>query len=353
MTTRLWFRFALAAACTLCLVAARADDPKLPPPQKDTLQAVLDRIKQHAAGEAWKQPGFKDDEIEKWLDKLVGSIAKAADIADLTLPVRLQKVSNAPPLRPGSLRGSLVIGKDIAFKDFDISDSIILADGNAVVGVVRNCVVVARGVITIDVASSNSVVVAGIGVQCARDGGQREVGSVLVSRGWVQTSDRATGTVLAAHEGIETSGTSGAIFVNAPVPQPPVVAGGRGFGGGRVGFGQPQHDGSKSVRVPDLPLEALPVHPLAAKLKLQGVLHTVVKAEAGRLTARSRTGALPTALLMQYEGRQYIADLHQPITDEAGVPASALAGWRPIAINKRYVVFSRSDADMVLRWEGK
>src|SRR5262245_64288179 len=110
----------IAAILALFSCTALADDPKLPPPQKDTLQAVLDRIRQHAAGDSWKQPGFKDDAIEAWLDKLLGSIAKATDVADLKLPVRLKDVGHVVPIQPNPITGSLIIGKDVDLKNVTI-----------------------------------------------------------------------------------------------------------------------------------------------------------------------------------------------------------------------------------------
>src|SRR5947208_2661940 len=114
--------------------ATRAEIPRIDLKQ-DTLQAVLDRIHDHAANDAWKQGGFKDDAIEKWLERLVGSVAKAAEFPELKLPVRLTDVKPPPPENPAgkprgrSLSGALIVAKDADLKTAMLRDSVILADG--------------------------------------------------------------------------------------------------------------------------------------------------------------------------------------------------------------------------------
>ena len=91
---------ALATVFTMPVVI-RAEIPREPPPgHENTLQAVLDRIHEHAKDEAWRQGGWQDEKIEKWLDKLVGAIAKGADLPDLKLPVRQAELQPADPALP-------------------------------------------------------------------------------------------------------------------------------------------------------------------------------------------------------------------------------------------------------------
>src|SRR5262249_9118363 len=141
----------------------RADDPKLAPPQKDTLQAVLDRIKQHAAGDAWKQSGFKDDAIEAWLDKLVGSIAKAADFPELKAPVRIKEVEPFGSNQKDKYNFSqaLIVGRDIDLHMTNLTRCIVLSDGNVEVHSATDSIIVARGVISISDFSAGSVIAAG------------------------------------------------------------------------------------------------------------------------------------------------------------------------------------------------
>lgn len=343
------------AILSLLLAAAQADEPRNLSPQKDTLQAVLDRIKQHAAGEAWKQPGFKDDAIEAWLDKLLGLIAIATEINDLKLPVRLADVQVVQPDRTGTFRGHLSVSQDFKQPSMVLRDSIVLADGNATIGHVENSIVVARGIITIESASHNSILVAGIGFKGGEmDGnGRGSPGSVVITRGWAELANRAQGTIVAANAGVlppsnlALGRATNVIYINTPVPPPGLGA--RGFGGA------PRDDGNKSVRVRNLPLEELPVHPLEAKFKVLGVLHTVVKEtdRRGAFIGAAYTGPQPTSLVFTYEGRRYMADLDQPVADESGQPLAALAGYRLARIAVPYAVFSKPDADLVLRLDGK
>src|SRR5262245_30389994 len=96
--------------------AAAAGDIERDPPPGESLQLVLDRIRTHAAGEAWKENGWTDAAIEGWIDKLLKQLSSATG-KDFKPPVRLKDVK--PPdanvlANPGGdavLRGALRIGK--------------------------------------------------------------------------------------------------------------------------------------------------------------------------------------------------------------------------------------------------
>jgi hypothetical protein len=340
MSRRYLWSIALAVfAFAWPALAARADDPKLSPPKKDTLDAVLQRIREHAAGEAWKQPGFQDDEIEKWLDKLIGSIAKASEINDLKLPVRLTGVRPRERLQPRAggtsmLWDSLAVCHDADWKDTSVQRSIILASGDVDVDVVRDSVIVAGGVITIHGSSEGSVFVAGTMVILGEyDGsaGRDERGSVVVSRGWADLGERAHGTIVAAQKGISAVSTEGAVIVNGPLPA--------------TQRGAAIDIRGRSVRVADLPLESHVIHPLSTKIKVTGVMHGPVKTSASQ---GGRVTVAPAAAIIQLDGRRYVADLGQPILDEAGKPVAALADWKLHAITTSQAVFSKPDAGIVL-----
>src|SRR5262245_29552653 len=127
----LWAIFLVIASAALPLWA---DIPGIDPKQ-DPLQTVLDRIHGHAANDAWKNGPFTDEAIEKWLDKLVGSVANAANFPDLKVPVRLADVKPPPAENPAgkgrgrSLSGALLVAKDVDLKSISVRDSVILADG--------------------------------------------------------------------------------------------------------------------------------------------------------------------------------------------------------------------------------
>ena len=67
---------------------------------------------EHASNDNWKQPGFRDETIEKWLDNTVAMVAKAAEFPELKLPVRLADVK--PAAAPGRrvLESALFIGTE-------------------------------------------------------------------------------------------------------------------------------------------------------------------------------------------------------------------------------------------------
>jgi hypothetical protein len=113
-----------------------------------------------------------------------------------------------------------------------------IADGDVTVNVVRESVIIARGVITVNGFSQASIVVAGTLIKIAQfDGqpGKTEGGSVIVSRGWVEFGSTAYGTIVAAPEGANLNSTQNVTFINTAMT-------GRDRGG------------SKTVKVPDLPL---------------------------------------------------------------------------------------------------
>ena len=217
---------ALAVCLSAWLAAsARADDPKLPPPKKDTLEAVLERIREHAAGEAWKQPGFQDDEIEKWLDKLIGSIAKASEINDLKLPVRLKDVRPREPTA-GEDRSTriwcrpLAVCHDADWKDASVDE--LDHSGQRQRG--RGCGSAIRSSWPGESSKFTDSPRAAFSwrgrwsswATTMGQPGREEQGSVIVSRGWADLGERAHGTIVAAEKGISATHTEGAVFVNAP-----------------------------------------------------------------------------------------------------------------------------------------
>jgi len=263
---------------------AHADDPRNPPPFKDTLQSVLDRIHKHAASDDWKKEGFQDDAIEKWLDKLVGSIAAAAGRPDVKLPVRLADVKPGDMKLAREWQGVLIVAHDLDMPKLFVTNSIVLADGNVNLLSAFRSVVVARGAITFHAPSETSVLVAGAAVNLNRFDGQKQNlanGSVIISRGWADLVE-ANGSMIAAREGITVSRMEGAVFINAPVPQI---------------FASRSREPSKSVRAPELPLESLPVHPLSAKIEVLGVMHAEDNTPAGFIGGSRPTSRLPCGIL--------------------------------------------------------
>src|SRR5262249_25228429 len=96
----------------------------------DTLKDVLDRMHEHAANDAWRQEGWADDPIERWLIKITAAIAKAADDPDLKLPIRFSDVKPVEPTAGRTFDKALLTGKNINLRSAQLRNCIVLADGN-------------------------------------------------------------------------------------------------------------------------------------------------------------------------------------------------------------------------------
>jgi hypothetical protein len=305
-------------------------------PEPQPLQAVLDRIHIHAAGDKWRQDGFADPLIEAWLDKLMGSLAAAAEMPDLKLPVRLADVQAADLVPDGDYSRALVVGQDIDLKHSRLRNSIILADGKVNLDRAEGCVIVARGAVTVGL-SEYCVIASGVFVDVARFDGQpgnTSNGSVIASRGWASVQS-AYGSLIAANEGSSTSRAQGAWFVNAAVV-------------GRLE--------GRTLRVADLPLEPLPAHPFAQAIRFQGI----VRGDGGRYSVRTPVVAADGSespghlgIVFRHDARRYVAQPDKPILDETGQPAAALRDWRVTLITPALAIFSNGTSDVAVPLEGR
>jgi hypothetical protein len=227
----------------------------------DTLQAVLDRIHQHAANDAWQQAGWNGEQIERWLEKLIGTVAKAADIPELKLPVRFGDVKPADATAGRTFDKALLVGKNIHLRSAQLRNSIVLADGNVEADSLEGCVVVARGAISA-ARSSRCVLLAGAYVKVGTDGqpSKADNRSLIITRGWANIQS-LHGSIIAAPEGVTIGGIpDGGIFINATLVMSSSIL-------------SAEINRSRSVKVRDLPLEDLPVHPLARRLAMIGVIY--------------------------------------------------------------------------------
>lgn len=308
-----------------------ADVSRNAPPTTDTLQAVLDRIQLHAKDDAWQQGGLQDEVIEKWVQKLIASVAKATDRPDLKLPVTLGDVTPADPMRLAINPQSLLIGKE--FQRLLIPrNSIILVDGNVELGIPQDSIVIARGAVTVS-GAKNSIIISGTYITSSHDGdpGGAGAGSVLISRGWMNVGS-ANGSTLVAGEGMIVGRSTDALFVNSPLPQEdgPFA----------------RHTNAKAVKATDLPLEPLPRHPLAEKI----TLISLIQGQPAPTGRPSPTRNSPAAgAVFRFADRRYVADLNQPIVDEAGQAVADLQGWKLSFAGDKLAVFAKGDAQAVVR----
>jgi hypothetical protein len=338
----------VALAGALITPNAATEVPRATLPQQETLQSVLDRIHTLAAGDAWKQEGFRDETIEKWVEVVVSKVAKAAEMPELKLPVRMADVKPVPEVPGRRIQSGLVVGKNIT-KEFagSLQDSIVLADGNVEIESVRGSLVIARGAVTVRGTSAYSIIISGAYIRIGMyDGDRRDraKGSLLVSRGLAQI-DAGYGTLMAAPGGARyglggATLTDGVLINTAPLAVPP-----RAPGVIRPTF--------KSVQIPDLPLEALPVNPLSARIDIVGILNAQNAALRLAGILPPRLASEPIGAVFRLGGRRYVAELDQPIVDESGVEVEDLRGWKLSFVEPELVIFSTADADAVVRIEPK
>jgi len=338
-----WFGRGWAGWLWLATVLpAFAEVPKNAPPEKDTLQAVLDRIHNHAAGDAWKQPGWKDDAIQAYLDKLVAAISVAGEIKDLKVPVRLADVKPPDPaarIRLFREEGQLIVGKDIKIRS--ASRSIILADGSVELqSTPEDCIIIARHAVVGSTITRRCLIIAGTYVEASIDGepGNVASGSIILCPGTARVRS-AYGSIIASRDPRVDSCT-GALFVNSEVK-------GRDRGG------------SRSVMTPSIALEPLAAHPLCNKIEVLGVVSMPPPPPApgpGGLPPPlrlDRSNLFAMGLVFRLDGRRHFASVNEPIVDDAGNAVPALSGWQLAFVADSLAVFRNGEADAVLRIEAK
>jgi hypothetical protein len=223
---------------------------------------------------------------------------------------------------------SLVVTKRL--RATRLSNTVALVDGDAEVPYADHCVIIARG--AVDIAHGNgNVVISGHLVNVSHDGSEREMAirmaqrggpapprpvppaSLLVSSGTVRVA-HAAGTVLAAAGQLECSHATDCVLLNSPRIDIPANDGGIELKSDKVRVGEPPAD-----------------HPITAHLKLK---------RAARDLA-----------VFWYGDRRYVAERDEPITDEAGAPVQALAGWTVSLIGDDFAVLNNDSerATVVMR----
>lgn len=325
---------------------AWADLPRLMPPKQEGLQAVLERIRMHAGNDAWKQGGFSDEVIEKWLEKLVGEIAKEAKLPELKVPVKQAELAPVDLNQRNAAPRGLIICKDLKPGMLLLRNSIVLADGKVSVESAHDCVIIARGAVTVK-HSQGSVIVSGVHVSIPMlDGVPNDAkrGSLLVSRGRVDV--RSTyGSRIVSPAGFDADRSPlnrDLVLINTPAkPVNPAMA------ALFAGRGAPP----VMVQIPGLPLDLLPEHGMSNKISLLGAVHAErqVQIGFGAPVIRSRADVVPVGAVIRYQGKRYVADLDQPIVDEAEEVVAGLRGWTLTFVDEKTAIFSSGEADAVVR----
>ena len=343
--TLLWM-FVVGCVLSLFFASRGAADVPQGIAGQDTLQNVLDRIHEHAGGEAWKKEGWRDEAIEGWLEKLVAKVAKAAEFPELKLPVHLADVRSAEGAFNNSNRNVLFVGKSMDFGMGSLVNSIVLVDGSVDAGVVQGSIIVARGAVNVRMMSRYSLIISGTHVKITGSDGEPNNptnGSLIVSRGRIDIT-RTHGTLLVAPLGVIGNNRIGAlrdvVLINTPAPmaQP--------FTRGPAGLAP-----VKNVEIADLPLDRAPIHPLGEKISVEGVVY---KERPGRLAAVGGPPEVGAAgVVFRYGGRRYVADRGAPIVDEVGKPVESLRDWKLTYIDTKAAIFSSDSEDVALELEAK
>ena len=211
---------------------------------------------------------------------------------------------------------------------------------------IRNSVVIARAQISSSISQASILVAGHISAELDGDVQNTANGSLLLSRGWADIRS-GHGTMVAAPEGIGGANElrlGGLTFINAPAPQAPAAF--PGALAAAMGLGS-----SRSVKVPDLPLGPLPVHPLAGRIEMNGILHgppTDKSPTAIRLHALA-----PRGIVFRFQDRVHVAELNQPIVDEDANAVEGLRGWKLACMNEKMALLVGPQANAVLRLEKK
>jgi hypothetical protein len=183
--------------------------------------------------------------------------------------------------------------------------------------------------------------VSGAYVSAQLDGQPRDAanGSLIISRGWADVRS-GYGTMVAAAEGIGAGQLRSGIYINAPAPQvaiPAAVAAALG------------ETGSRSIKIPDLPLDPLPVHSLTRQIEITGILH-VTRTDASPIALLQGTAR---GILFRFENRIHVAEIGQPIVDEDGNPVERLRNWKLACLNGKMALLTGPDGNAVLRLDKK
>lgn len=332
-------------AALLCFSATSwlvAEEPA-PAGKLETLPAILGRIHEHAATKSWRKEGWQDEQIETWLEQVVGKIAVAAKLPELKLPVRFADVKPSEGTTPPSRKNTLLVGKSFNLRPITVSRCIVLADGNVMADRLENCIVIARGAISAG-STESSILIAGAYVRSTTDGQPIALGkgSLFATPGWAHV-DTINGSVVYAGEGITTgSRAEGGVFINTTLLGNELITSSI--------LRRP-----RSVKVRELPFGELVNHALHDHLTILGVIYPEAIDPPDRFSAvaifnRDKTPKpRPTGVVLRFEGRRYVVNIGTTIVDQAKKPVPLLAGWKLSYLNDKIVIFSKGDADAILR----
>jgi hypothetical protein len=336
----------LAVICSAVVCSARRGKAEEPagPAKPETLPEMLARIHEHAADADWRAAGWKDERIEGWLEGVTRKIAVAAKFPELKLPVRFADVKPTEDVNPSGLDYALLVGTNFRMLSTKLRHCIVLADGNFLGDSVQDCIIIARGAVSVT-TSDSSIIVAGAYARTNADGQSRNLvnGSLILTPGWTHV-EQISGTAIFGGEGISTGRqVDGAIFLNATI-----VTGDM--------FSSLTQRRPRSVKVRELPLGELVNHPLSQELDVKGIIYSEAMEPVDPLSAvtplnRNAAQPRPTGLVLRYSGRRYVVNIGKPILNQNEESVAGLVDWKLSYVNDKITIFSNGQADAILRLE--
>jgi hypothetical protein len=286
-----------------------------------TWETILDLVKQHAASDAWQEPGFDDELLEAAIRKLVDEVNVAAKQERVKLTPRFAlcrpKRDRDTPQSNWQGDESLFVGHG-SFELQSGRRSIILVDGNVSMTSAYDCLIIARGAVNISYGSGN-VILAGQYLQISHEVDHKAnpvrpdgPGSLLMSGGDLRVS-HARRSVLVAGGPLELIHGTDCILLNRAVDQ---------------------IDAGHGIAVPNAKLSFVPTarpNPLLGKVR-------IIQAAGGMSSQR-------IFAVMDYNGVELVLRLGAEIKDSSGKPIAEFAGWKLEVIDNVLTVFSNGKED--------
>jgi hypothetical protein len=318
-----------------------AKAPALPADLSEKLvswEDVLKEIRKLEESGDWKTPGWKPQTIGTWVSHLMAEVQHAAKRKELKLPVDFDKVKlPTDPPRPGLARAqdNLLVVKDGKFSS--LRHSIVLADGSVEALIAENCLIIARGAVSLS-SSRTNVIVSGQFVGVAHDLSVPPVRafvgnvpvpaapaapppgavSVIFSAG-ILDMEAAYGTICCGLERVTvTRASQGAVVLNSPQ---------RDFG---------QTSRFEAIDAPQVPFtRAAGKNPLEGKLDITQVV-------PGSLVPDMipGQGATEGHLIVRRGVVEYVVRPGAAVTDERGQPLAGLENWTLSFLGRNYALFS-------------
>jgi hypothetical protein len=188
--------------------------------QAPAFDSLMERVRRARESGDWKQPGWKDAELERSLDRLVEGMKAASGRRDFSAGAAFADVRVAGPAGapPGRAKGEILVVKDLHVPFAD--GSIILSDGSVKVSHATGCTIIARGVVQVSHGRGN-LIVAGYFADVSHDAsspgrpGGAATGSVIVAGQRIDVS-HANGSVLWSPGSVRVSHAGGVTFVSCP-----------------------------------------------------------------------------------------------------------------------------------------